>query len=379
MRIAIVGAGIGGLTLAAALHREGLSAAVYERDVVDTARRQGYSISLTEGEGLRVLRELGLYEEIRAKGHQTTDFTFRKSDGSRLMCLRAAPGSSRNTIGIPRDVLRAHLLNAVPADWIIWGARCTGVAQPKVGHQLQFADSSSVDADLIVFADGVRSRGRMALIGDSLHSLELLAVGGIVRADVDHPLLGGGAFMSLSCGASAFVHRYGENGETVWSISLRSKIDALDGRSGEELQEFALRATRGWHSPIAELITATNLEDIVSRPYFDRNPTPSCLFDNCVLIGDAAHPMSPFQGQGANMAMVDALNLSRTLKANLDGDPLALHRYDKEAAKRNRTAVMRSRSAAKMFHTQSRFGSATRNATLRLLDLAMTIASRGKH
>ncbi|HEX8824911.1 MAG TPA: NAD(P)/FAD-dependent oxidoreductase [Archangium sp.] len=368
MNVVIVGAGIGGLTLAAALHREGISARIYERDLGITARQQGYALSLKESTGLKVLRTLGLYEDIRAVGRPAIDFTFLTPEGKDILHLRADPSSPEYTLGVPRDRLRTRLLEAVPAEWLTWGARCTGVSRRGSSWLVEFEDQEPVEAGLVVAADGVRSALRKVVVGDELHYLGLQAVGGATGSEVEHPLLAAGAFMTLGKGASIFVQRFSDEGKTIWSFCAHAGEKALDALDGQALKDWARERTQTWHEPIPTLMASTSPSSVVVRGYYDRNPLRTHVHPGVVLMGDAAHPMSPFQGQGANMAMVDALELAVALRRLSHGETGALAEYERAAVKRNRDAVMRSRMAARLFHSRGAVSTTARNMGLRLVD-----------
>jgi salicylate hydroxylase len=372
MKISIVGGGIGGLTLAVALHREGIPARVYERDSSPSARSQGYAISLNERTGLRVLDELGLGSKIRQLGRPAEAFTFLTSSGKQLMRLQASPGSPQSAVGIPRDLLRMSLLDEVPPGWQEWGVRVRAATENGQRVLLNSAGQSLAEADLVVAADGVGSQLRGALIGDSLNYLGLTAVGGIIDGGIDHPLLSGGAFMTMHPGSSIFVQRYSEEERTIWSICTHAAEGRFDQLSDHDLVEWAMEHVVGWHAPISDVIKKSSTNELSVRKYYDRDPLASCVRDGVVLVGDAAHPMSPFQGQGANMAMVDAFELARAIKAKLSGDRDAINRYDREATKRNRRAVMQSRMAARLFHIKGAIGIATRNLMLSASDKFMS-------
>jgi len=256
----------------------------------------------------------------------------------------------------------------VPAEWLTWGARCTGVSRQGSSWSVEFEDREPVEAGLVVAADGVRSALRKVVVGDELHYLGLQAVGGATGSEVEHPLLAAGAFMTLGKGASIFVQRFSDEGKTIWSFCAHAGEKALDALDGQALKDWALERTQTWHEPIPTLMASTSPSSVVVRGYYDRNPLRTHVHGGVVLMGDAAHPMSPFQGQGANMAMVDALELAAALKRLSNGETGALAEYERAAVKRNREAVMRSRMAARLFHSQGAVSTAARNMGLRLVD-----------
>lgn len=376
LRIAIVGGGIGGLTLANLLARQGLEATVYERDASLDARNQGYALGLTRDAGLQVLGQLGLAEAVEATGRRASDFAFLTPAGKRLMNLRARPGSPQDTVGIPRSALRALLLERLPPERVVWNARCTGLLQDGGAATLQFEDGREVVADLVVACDGSRSPLRKLLWGDSPNYLGLNSIGGVLPRARAHPLLAGGAFMTLGPGASFFAQTYGDQGETVWSWAGRAEERAFESFGPESLKGEALRRTEGWHAPIAELISSTADSDVITRAYSDRLP-PAQLFKGAVvLLGDAAHGMSPFQGRGANTAMEDARDLAEVLPgAKATTLALRLGAFQRKALPRGMQMVNRSRFAARLMHVQGPIARFLRNGTMRMVGAGLDRSS----
>lgn len=138
-------------------------------------------------------------------------------------------------------------------------------------------------------------------------------------------------------------------------------------------------ATRSWHSPVPEIAAAIDPASIVVRGYYDKEPIPRVGEGRIWLIGDAAHPMCPFLGQGANMAMVDALNLAQYF-AGLAADPgqaeAKAGALEKDIVTRGRKAVLESRNAAKQFHATNGLQQAFRNFGFRMGNLFIRMAAK---
>jgi salicylate hydroxylase len=134
--------------------------------------------------------------------------------------------------------------------------------------------------------------------------------------------------------------------------------------SRPDLLRQVREATADWHPLVGTIVSAADPDSIRPRGYYDRNPTKQVRDGNVWLIGDAAHPMSPFQGQGANTAMLDAVELSELLgSGNLATD--AEHLAARMAA-RGRKAVLESRRAARQSHSTGRFQTRNRNLGFRV-------------
>jgi salicylate hydroxylase len=151
-----------------------------------------------------------------------------------------------------------------------------------------------------------------------------------------------------------FFQNYGKTGQAIWSLGLKIAAGELDKLSPSELKQRALKEVEGWHSPVPELIQETSDSNISSRKYYDKNPLRKARDGRVILLGDAAHPMTPFRGQGANMAMMDALDLAENLRNNPDIDS-ALVAYEKSMLKRTKRHVLESRNAGFEFHSTNRF------------------------
>jgi len=216
---------------------------------------------------------------------------------------------------------------------------------------------------VLVGCDGVGSALSRQLIGDPPHFLGLSAITGDAAMTVDDPLLSGGYFMTLGdLGDSFFGYR--QPGGVHFSYTSHVDPSALESTSQPELLNRVQAATADWHPLIPMITAATDPDSIETRGYYDREPIKQIRDGNVWLIGDAAHPMSPFQGQGANTAMLDAVELAELLgSGNL---PAEADRVAGRIAARGRKAVLRSRHAAKQFHSTSRWQMINRDFGFRM-------------
>ncbi len=323
--VAVIGAGIGGLATALGLTRAGWSPTVYEADTELRALGAGLSIWPN---GSRALCMLGLADMLEE--HPWSGGALRRADGSPLAEFDPAAIVRRYAaplIGVHRAELQEALLGALGPQRVRTGARLSAID----GEQLRFADGSVVRAGLVVGADGINSTVRAALLADGEpRDSGLVAYRGVARADGPVPV---GEWWGP--GSVAGLLELG-GGRVYWYLAHRGEPDrsALPG----------LVAAYG--DAVAEVVSATRDEDVLVHRLLDRDPVPSWSRGRVTLLGDAAHPMLPFLGQGANSALEDAVALAAAVSEEEDLGQ-ALERYEGERVGATAALVRGSRKAAK--------------------------------
>jgi len=379
MKIATVGSGICGLTFAAAMRRfnPDVDVQIYERDTAPDARFQGYSLGMKGDAGIPVLRQLGVFERLQADMMPVRNFVFCDQKGNPLLELPSSTDDKNLNLRIKRSLLKAGLRAAAPDVTINYGMECTGYKNTDRGIDLQFRNGQTVRVDYVVAADGVGSVLRQQLVGDGKRYLGLTCVVGEATLDIQHSLLAGGYFMMLGdSGASVFCYRDHAGLHFSYTEHVFSE-SALADKTSDELIRHIRTATAGWHAPVPQIAVALDPTSIVVRGYHDKEPLRRVRDDRLWLLGDAAHPMAPFQGQGANMAMLDALKLAELLGALGTALPeQAAAALEADIVKRGRKAVLASRGAAKQFHTQSRFQRVGRNVGFRAASFFIKMFSK---
>jgi salicylate hydroxylase len=240
---------------------------------------------------------------------------------------------------------------------------------------VQFANGQCVEADYVVACDGVASAIRQQMIGDQSHYLGLAAIVGDAPITLEHPLLAGGYFMTLGKdGSSVFCYRQAGGVHLSYTTHVAS-VDSLRSESPEALLKRVQQATQDWHAPIPAIAAAIDPATEVVRGYYDKEPLKHVHEGHVWLIGDAAHPMSPFQGQGANMAMVDALRLAQFFTDSADIAE-EIEKLDKDIVTRGRKAVLESRQAATQFHNRSSWQQGLRNFGFRISNRMIKLFAR---
>ena len=380
--IAIIGGGIGGVALAVACLHRGIPFTLYERDSGFDARSQGYGLTLQQAS--KAMKAFGIHS--LADGVYSTNHIVHTTDGKvivewgmrkRIQSEDKAP-PKRTNVHIARQSLRYELLKQLgEPDKIQWGHQLVEFKEIKgEGIQLSFLVDGKIKkskADLLVGADGIRSTVRKMLIGEEI--LPLRYLGCMVILGIC-PLknLNGFENLLLDCetvfqtvNGTERIYVMPFSSDTVmWQLSFpipEKEAKALSSLGPQALKEEAIRRTQ-WHDPVPQIVSATHEAQITGYPAYDRSLLQPELLEKggqVTLLGDAAHPMSPFKGQGANQALLDALSLARGITKGCK--PLSnwreegirkcvLAEFEKEMLKRSASKVKDSAEAAELLHSE---------------------------
>ncbi|MFJ1928111.1 MULTISPECIES: FAD-dependent oxidoreductase [unclassified Streptomyces] len=347
--IAIVGAGPGGLALARVLHVNGIDATVYERESSRDARGQGGMLDIHSGQ--RALREAGLIDRFHALARgEGQDMRLLEPDGTLLLQEDTPDDAPSERPEIDRADLRDLLLDSLPEGTVRWGH----AFESADNGLLRFAGGGSAPYDLLVGADGARSRVR-PLLTDArpAHIGQNVVEIGIPDIDRTHPhlaaMVGRGNYWVLGGGISLAAQRNGD-GRVRIGISFYNTAEDWFAASGIPFDDPAAARARliellpGWDERFTALIAAC--DDMVVPRSISTLPAgltwPSA--PDVTLLGDAAHLMPPV-GEGANMALVDGALLGLALAAHPDDVPAAVKEYEREMFERTGAAA---RMSAKM-------------------------------
>jgi 2-polyprenyl-6-methoxyphenol hydroxylase-like FAD-dependent oxidoreductase len=313
--ITIVGAGLGGLTLARVLHVHGIASVVYDLDASPAARHQGGMLDMHDESGQLALRAAGLHARFEGLVLPEGDAT-RVLDKHATVLMDSAGDGERPEID--RGALRDLLLGSLPADTVRWGSRVVAVRPVDGGHELTFADGRTAVTELLVGADGAWSRVRPLVSADqpAYCGLSFVEIR-VPDAERDHPRLaavvGKGMLFALDDEKGFLAHREA-NGELCVYVALKQPAEWATG--AELSRESLLEFFPDWHPDLRALITRSE-GPLVPRPIYALPVGHRwARVPGVTLVGDAAHLMSPFAGEGANLAMQDGAELAGAIVAH---------------------------------------------------------------
>ena len=356
----VVGAGIGGLAAAIALQRTGWDVRVLER--ADSPRELGFALALAPN-ALKALRELGLADAVARAGAPVRTFVFRRAGGATLKTIRFRSNApdARSVVTL-RPALHGALLAAVPSASLLLGHDVRGVALTGDGASVTIADGRTLEAAVLIGADGVGS-----VVRRMLHPAEppparsgYQALRGVTR-DAADALSHADATIYLGDGIEAGFARASAT-DVYWYLSL---VDELvpEGSTATDVRE---RCMRDLDPRVARIARSAHAEDMRLEPLYRRDPIDDWGRGRTTLLGDAAHPVLPHTAQGAALAIEDAVALGLAL--GRPGDPAAaLRRYESVRSARTRPVVRAGPRIAAITTTRSRVRIGLRDTAIRLM------------
>lgn len=380
--IAIIGGGIGGVALAVACLHRGIPFSLYERDNHFEQRSQGYGLTLQQAS--RAIQALGIialdnslistrHVVHNAEGSILGEWGIRKWGTAKT---NVSP--KRTNIHIARQSLRAALLKQLNGNDVIkWGHQLVDVNQAEgQSAKLTFYVDGHLKhetADLVVGADGIRSTVRKLHIDEErspLCYLGCIVILGICPLNklegLESELLDSATVFQTANGNERIYIMPFTSDSVMWQLSFpmtETEAQTLSKQGRQALKDEAIKRCQ-WHQPIPQILNATHIDQISGYPVYDRALMDAGLLtkaNNVTLIGDAAHPMSPFKGQGANQALLDALLLARLITKQCR--PLSnwrelgirnavLNEFESDMLKRSASKVKDSAEAAKYLHSE---------------------------
>ncbi|MDT0344057.1 FAD-dependent monooxygenase [Streptomyces litchfieldiae] len=351
-RIAVVGAGIAGLTLALALARAGIRCEIYEQ--AGQLREVGAGVQIAPN-AARLLRRLGLAPRLDAVAVRARAVEMRRWDDGRLLSRGELGAACEARWGAPyylvhRADLHRALLAEIEDGRLHLGSRCLRVEEHGEDVRLHFADGSVREADVVVGADGIRSVVRDALATDRPRFSGQSIYRGLVPAG-ELPFLLDEPKVRLWFGPGQHCVCYPVAAGRWISVGATAPAGdwPVESWTAEGKPEELLCAYRGWHEEVGLVLGA--LRSVGHWALHDRDPLPRWRGRAIAVAGDSAHPMLPFMAQGANQAVEDAVVLAGCLAAAGPRNvPAALARYERLRKPRTDRIQRMSRANARTFH-----------------------------
>ena len=335
--VVIAGAGIGGLTLAVALRRRGIRVSVFERASQLTAVGAGIGLPAN---GVKALQNLGLGDAVMRAGMVVERALILDSRGrqlgSEVDLTEVYQSMGASLVALHRGRLHAVLLDAVGSHAVTTGAQVASFEQDASSVHVALMGGERIDTELLVGADGLHSSVRAQLMGAQPPAYSgYTSWRGVTPAN--SVTLPGRTSESWGRGERFGIVPIGF-GEIYWF----AVADAPPGGKDADVRRELMTRFGSWHAPVTAIIEATPPDRVVRTDIYDREPIPRWHSGRVVLLGDAAHPMTPNLGQGAGQAIEDAVVLDACLAATSSLED-ALLQYEERRIARANSIVRASR------------------------------------
>ncbi|GMH48099.1 hypothetical protein TrVE_jg5663 [Triparma verrucosa] len=361
--VIIVGSGIAGPSLYLALRHRGISSVILDKDTSKSSRSQGYGLTLQQG--MRAMRFLG-FEEVQGSCYSDRHVVMDvggevKGEWGRRKWKGRETG--KHNVHISRIGLRDMVLGGIREEDVRWNCGVVKVEETGEGCRVETEGGEVFEGNFVVGCDGIRSRTREYLIEDGLNFLGTYVILGILKRP-ENEITDGKTVFQVSDGSTRFYSMPFDSESYMWQLSF-----ILDGEEEgreikeQDLKELAKEKCSGWKWA-EPMLASTPSSNITGYNVYDRDVVPDFGGSDTrkvTCIGDAAHPMSPFKGQGANQAVIDAVGLGRAIKkfyhdvekgrVERNNSGIMLKEFEREMMQRAGGKVMKSREAAEFLHS----------------------------
>jgi salicylate hydroxylase len=367
-RVAIIGGGIGGLTAANALRRAGVEVSVYE--AAGELKEIGAGVAL-HANAMRVLRFIGVEDAVRKVAGRTEYAVTRDGITGRIIS-KTSRARFAELQGIePATVHRADLLDvlaaALPEGIASLAKRCVSVESTGSSAVARFADGTEAEADVIIGADGIHSAVRTSLFGPDAPRF----TGKICyRSVIPTAAVRGGVLSDVAAdngqwlGPHGTIVLYPLRGEELINVVAHYDDDTYRHESWvtECDRDEVLERYQGWHESLLRLFEAG--QTWYKWALYDRDPIPAWTKGRVTLLGDAAHPMLPYLGQGACQALEDGAVLANAMSRSPSDPVAALAAYERIRRPRASQVVLTARARGVSNHLPSRWAALRRDAAI---------------
>jgi 2-polyprenyl-6-methoxyphenol hydroxylase-like FAD-dependent oxidoreductase len=340
-KIAIVGAGPGGLTLARLLQINGANVTVYERDLNSEARAKGATLDLHEESGLKALHEAGLIDAFWVNYRPGADKLRIMDKNANVIFDDHGNGDNETSRPeIDRGPLQKILLESLNTGTIVWDSHFLSMSDQNGSWKLEFKNGTFAFADIVIAADGANSKLRPYITPIKPFYVGMTAIeGAVYNAEINclaiNKLVNGGKIFAMGDEKSLIVSSKGD-GSLVFYPGFNcaeswSKECGIDFSDKEQVLAWFKKEYAGWDAVWHELFENAS-SGFIPRPQYcmPLDQTWDAL-PNFTMLGDAAHLMPPYAGEGVNMAMLDALELSQyLLNTAFDNTQSAIAAYEKQ-------------------------------------------------
>jgi salicylate hydroxylase len=379
LRIAVIGGGIGGLTAARALLRRGFDVHVYESS--PELKEIGAGVAL-HSNAMKALRSLDLEVPVRAVGYQAEFLKLRTWKG-RIISKTDATATARRFGASGCTVHRADLLDvlaqSVPPERVSLSARCETVAADDSGAWARLTDGTQIEADVVVGADGIHSAVRASLFGPDAPTFTGKICYRSVIPVSDLPAGHVAPYEGTWLGPHGALVVYGvRRGELINVVAhyedaaYKHESWIAECERGEILERY-----RRWHPSLREVFAAA--DTWYKWALYDRDPVPAWTVGRATILGDAAHPMLPYLGQGAGQAIEDGCVLAAALDKLRDDPAAALQLYERSRRPRTSRVVVTARARGADNHLVSPAAAMMRDARIAVRRrLGSDITGRGE-
>jgi len=361
--IAIIGGGPGGLTLARLLQLKGANVKVYERDSNKDARQQGATLDLHHDSGLLALQEAKLMEAFMSNYRPGAD-RLRIVNKNATVIFEDRDDETaqeRQRPEIDRGPLQKILLESLQAGTVIWDSHFLSLDKKNDQWKLEFKNGTSAIADIVIAADGANSKLRTYITDIKPFYCGVTALEGAVYnaatiIPATNQLLNGGKIFAMDDEKTLIVSSKGD-GSLVFYTSIKTgenwaKESGIDFTDRVQVLEWFNKTYIGWDKIWQELFENA-AGSFIPRPIYCMPLDQTWVtLPNITMLGDAAHLMPPFAGEGVNMAMLDALELSNCLtNDNFNNLHTAIETYEKQMRIRAAQAANDSLESTEQLHS----------------------------